>query len=217
MGRTVTISATYGAAGSVIAPALADRLGLPFFDRLLHDPATSAARLLERLSEEERSDTPPGPVASLAHVSSGLGFPIPAADDLNPREALRARIEASVTRIAESGGVILGRGAVVVLAGAPGVFHARLDGPVDRRIRAGMYIEGVPYDVARQHQTVADREWSKFGQRVFKRDFGDARLYHLVLDTTALGVAASIDVLAAGAGAFWEHERGPSGNSVRPA
>jgi hypothetical protein len=216
MGRTVTISATYGAAGSVIGPALADRLGLPFFDRLLHDP-TSAEHLLERLSEEERNDAPPGPVASLAHVSSGLGFPIPAADDLNPREALRGRIAASVQRIAESGGVILGRGAVVVLADAPLVFHARLDGPVDRRIHAGMRIEGVFYEVARQHQALADREWSKFGQRVFKRDFSDSRLYHLVVDTTALGVTASVELLVAAAGAYWAHERGPSGDAARSA
>jgi cytidylate kinase len=206
MGRTVTISATYGAAGSVIGPALADRVGLPFYDRLLHDPATSAERLLERLSEEERVEAPPGPVASLAHVSSGLGFPIPASDDLNPREALRGRIEASVVRIAESGGVILGRGAVVVLTGVPGAFHVRLDGPVDRRVREGMRIEGVTEAVARQHQTAADREWSKFGQRVFKRDFSDPRLYHVVLDTTALGTAASVDVLVEAAQAYWERE-----------
>jgi hypothetical protein len=217
MGRTVTISATYGAAGSLIGPALADRLGLPFFDRLLHDPATSAERLLERLSEEERSEAPPGPVASLAHVSSGLGFPIPPAEDLNPREALRSRIEAGVERIATEGGVILGRGAVVVLTATPQVFHVRLDGPVARRIRAGMRIEGVSYDVARQHQGLADREWSKFGQRVFKRDFSDPRLYHLVLDTTALGVSASVDLLAAAAGALWDYERGASENGARPA
>lgn len=206
MAHTVTISATYGAAGSVIGPALADRLGLPFFDRLLHDPATSAARLLERLSEEERVEAPPGPVASLAHVSSGLGFPIPAPDDLNPREALRTRIEASVTRIAESGGVILGRGGVVVLTGVPGAFHIRLDGPVERRVRAGMRIEGVSEAVARQHQTTADREWSKFGQRVFRRDFSDPRLFHIVLDTTAFETSASVDLLVAAARAHWEHE-----------
>jgi cytidylate kinase len=204
IARTVTISATYGAAGSVIAPALADRLGLPFFDRLLRDPATTAERLIERLSEEEGDDAPPGAVATLAHVTAGLGFPIPDTDDLNPREAMRARIEASVTRIAQSGGVILGRGAVVVLAGAPFAFHVRLDGPVERRIRHGMRIEAISEAEARQHQTVADREWSRFGQRVFKRDFSDPRLYHLVLDTTAFDVASAVEVLAVAAAAYWE-------------
>ena len=44
----VTISATYGAGGSVIAPRLAERLRMQFFDRLLHNAGRPGfARLLE--------------------------------------------------------------------------------------------------------------------------------------------------------------------------
>ena len=32
--RLITVSAAYGAGGSVVAPALADRLGLPFLQRV---------------------------------------------------------------------------------------------------------------------------------------------------------------------------------------
>ncbi len=112
------MSATYGAGGSLVAPALAARLDLPFFDRLLHGPDTrTVARVLERLSDEERNQGPPGRVATvLGHVSSGLGLPVPDADDLNPRARIRREVEANITRIArETGGVILGRSAAVVL------------------------------------------------------------------------------------------------------
>jgi cytidylate kinase len=53
--RLVTVSAAYGAGGSVVAPRLADRLGLPFADRLI--PASNAPTPgpgSERVSEEER-------------------------------------------------------------------------------------------------------------------------------------------------------------------
>ena len=33
--RLITVSASYGAGGSVVAPALADRLGLPFLQRVI--------------------------------------------------------------------------------------------------------------------------------------------------------------------------------------
>ena len=33
--HVVTISATYGAAGSVVGPAVAERLGVPFLDRAI--------------------------------------------------------------------------------------------------------------------------------------------------------------------------------------
>src|SRR5262245_52111308 len=44
---TVTIAATYGAGGSVVAPAVAERLGLPLVGRAI--PPALAARLDERL------------------------------------------------------------------------------------------------------------------------------------------------------------------------
>ena len=43
MALVVTISATYGAAGSVIGPAVAERLGVPFLDRAI--PEEVAERL----------------------------------------------------------------------------------------------------------------------------------------------------------------------------
>ena len=44
-GPLVTVSATYGTGGSVIAPRLADALGVPFLDRLISaDMSDAAAR-----------------------------------------------------------------------------------------------------------------------------------------------------------------------------
>src|SRR5262245_50785951 len=54
LDKVVTVSATYGAGASVIAPKVAERLGLPFFERLIHDPTTAtAASIVERLTAEE--------------------------------------------------------------------------------------------------------------------------------------------------------------------
>jgi hypothetical protein len=44
---TVTVAATYGAGGSVIAPAVAKRLGLPFIDRVI--PVAVAEEIHEPL------------------------------------------------------------------------------------------------------------------------------------------------------------------------
>ncbi len=38
--RLVTISAAYGAGGSVVAPALAERLGVPFLQRVTSNEPT---------------------------------------------------------------------------------------------------------------------------------------------------------------------------------
>jgi hypothetical protein len=205
--RVLTISATYGAGGSLVAPAAAARLQLPFFDRLLHGPDTRRAEaLMERLSDEERRHAPPGRLAAtLAHLSAGLGIPVPDERDLNPREVLRRSVTASISNIvASGGGVILGRGGAVVLAGQPFAFHVRLDGPPERRLRQGMEIEGADEQAARAHQADADRAWSQFVQRVLDRDPADGRLYHLVLDSTVVPLDTCAEVVAAAAAAYWE-------------
>jgi hypothetical protein len=182
-------------------------LQLPFFDRLLHGPDTRRAEaIMERLSDEERRHAPPGRLAAtLAHLSAGLGIPVPDERDLNPREVLRRSLTASISNIvASGGGVILGRGGAVVLAGQPFAFHVRLDGPPERRLRQGMEIEGADEQAARAHQADADRAWSQFVQRVLDRDPTDRRLYHLVLDSTVVPLDTCAEVIAAAATAYWE-------------
>ena len=45
--RVLTVSATYGAGGSVIAPGVAKALGLDFFDRLIHGDETRNVERVE--------------------------------------------------------------------------------------------------------------------------------------------------------------------------
>ncbi len=204
--RVLTVSATYGAGGSVIAPALATKLGLDFFDRLIHGDGTpSVDTIMERLTREERDQAPPGRiVAGLSSLSSTIGLPVMGVDDLDPRGQLRRQVETSVARVAQdAGGVILGRAAAVVLAGHPTSFHVRLQGPADKCILQGMSIEDVSHAVARGHQADTDRSWVRFVTRLFDRDPADAKLYHLVIDSTAVPIEACIDLISGAATAFW--------------
>lgn len=205
--RVLTVSATYGAGGSLIAPGLAKALGLDFFDRLIHgDETRNALSIMERLTSEERDQAPPGRiVSSLSSLSSTIGLPILGVDDLDPRGQLRRQVETSVSRVAgDAGGVILGRAAAVVLADHPTAFNIRLHGPSGRCLAQGASIEGVEESVARQHQADSDRSWGRFVTRLFDRDPADPKLYHVVLDSTALPVEASIELLAGAARAFWK-------------
>jgi cytidylate kinase len=201
----VTVSASYGAGGSVVAPALAERLGVPFYDRLLHGPEThDPEHIRERLSEEERKQRAPGTVVSnLGHMSSLFGFSTQAAADLDPRLRLRAEVAANVKGIAgrPGGGVILGRSAAAVLGKGATAFHVRLDGPADRRLAQGMAIEGVSVDIARAHQADADRAWTTFTKRVFGRDPTDGELYHLVVDSTVVPLPACVSLITDAAAA----------------
>jgi cytidylate kinase len=204
--RVVTMSATYGAGGSVIAPRLADRLGLPFADRLIpaRDAPASTAGAEGVTDEERRQSSRSRFLARLALLTGGLGLPVPHPDDLT--DPVRARVEQSIRELVDAGGaVILGRGGAVVLAGHPSAFHVRLDGPQVRRVARATAIEAIDEGTARARLDETDRARARYVDQIYGRDAADGRLYHLVLDSTCLAIDECVQVLAAAAEAFWEH------------
>ena len=168
--RLVTVSASYGAGGAVVAPALAERLGVPFLQRATTSTGgtTGPEPCVERLGPEEARLTPAHRLlASLMHTVP-LGptqSPIPA---YHQDESLRRHCEEGIRRMAAANaGVILGRGAAVVLGKNQG-FHVRLDGPPDLRVVQGASIEGIGPDEARRHLAAADRARDAYVRRLYR-------------------------------------------------
>jgi cytidylate kinase len=215
--RVVTVSATYGAGGSVVAPRLAQLLGLPFADRLIPAvDATVATPGRERVTEEERRQTSTGRfLARLAYVTGGLGLPVPTAQDM--ADPIRQRVEESIATLVDGGGaVLLGRAGAVVLAERPGAFHVRLDGPHRRRVARAMSIEGADEHTARARLEETDRARARYVERLYGRDPSDPSLYHLVIDATVLTPDDCVGLIARAAGAFWRLAADP-GSAPGPA
>ena len=195
--RLVTVSASYGAGGSVVAPALAERLGVPFLQRATTTTGASSGPepCFERLGPEEAKLTPAHRLlASLMHTVP-LGptqSPVPA---YHQDESLRQYCEEDIRRMAaDDAGVILGRGAAVVLGKNTG-FHVRLDGPAELRLVQGASIEAVSPDEARRHLDTADRARDAYVRRLYRADPTDTRHYHLVIDSTAIPLDAVTDII----------------------
>ncbi|MCU1503330.1 MAG: cytidylate kinase [Ilumatobacteraceae bacterium] len=201
--RVVTVSATYGAGGSVVAPRLAERLGLAFADRVI-SPATASD--LESLSEEEKAQAPPSRwLSALSRVAAMVpSAPVPIDADLDAIADLRRTSERHITEALGLGPTLfLGRAAAVVLADRPGAFHIRLDGPVARRIARAAASEHQTEAEAKHRCETTDRARDHFVRRLYGVDPADPGLYHLVLDTTAFPTADVVDLLATAAATFW--------------
>jgi cytidylate kinase len=199
--RLITVSASYGAGGSVVAPALAGRLGLPFLQRV----TTSEGHVAEpgpcdeQLSTEEVKVTPVHRL--LAHFTQAM----PAGPTQSPPsthhqdEHLRGYGEAGIHRVvAAGGGVILGRAAAVVLGKDRG-FHVRLDGPAQRRVATGAVIEGISEEQARERLRAADKARTAYVRRLYRCDPADTSLYHLVIDSTAIPLDTVIELIVTAA------------------
>jgi cytidylate kinase len=195
--RLVTISAAYGAGGSVVAPALAERLGVPFLQRVTstEGAVTDCGPCAEMLTDDEASSTP------VHRLLASLTQAMPVGPTQSPppthllEDELRGNAEAGIRRLAAGGeGVILGRGAAVVLGKDVG-FHVRLEGPAHRRAAQGAVIEGVGADEATTRMRTADKARTAYVRRLYRADPAEPAHYHLVIDSTAIPLDAVTGII----------------------
>ncbi|MQA95249.1 MAG: cytidylate kinase-like family protein [Streptosporangiales bacterium] len=202
--QVVTVSATYGAAGNTIGPAVAERLGLPFVDRAI--PAAVAAEigctLEEVLARDDRAETGLGRLlanaARLPNVTlGGMDVYLPDPEHrIVQEEEFVAHTEQVIRDIAQrEGAVVLGRAGFVVLADHPGALHVRLDGPKARRVARVAETNG--WDEARAARELADNDRARqaYAKYFYRVDPASPHLYHLVLDSTSFPVETCIDLI----------------------
>jgi cytidylate kinase len=193
----VTLSATYGAGGSQVGPALAERLGVDFLDRAI--PTAVAERLSIPLDEALAHDESLGDAigrlsSSFALLPELAGAMVHA--DLLAEEDYRRETERAIREHASSGAVILGRAGQLVLRDEPAALHVRLDGPKERRLRQAMTLEGVDEETAKRHMRETDRAREAYVQHFYGADPRDCTLYHLVLDSTQMPLDACVELIA---------------------
>lgn len=200
--RVVTISASYGAGGSIVGPDVAERLGLPFLDRAI--PSAVAERLSvpveDALSHDERVQSR---FWSALAIGGGLGFPGDMASTwagVEPEERFHAQTEEVIRTAADAGGgVILGRAAAIVLGARPDTLRVRLDGPRERRIAQAVRVLGLEENVARKRQHDLDRAWDAYVRRFYRVDATQACHYDIVLDGTAIALDRCAELIVAAA------------------
>jgi cytidylate kinase len=211
----VTIAATYGAGGSIIGPAVAERLGLPFVDRAIPTSVAEKihAPLMTALADDSAGSTAVGRLLNSALNYSGLfaGVPWPAADLGVPDVA---QTEVVIRRLADTdGAVILGRAGVFVLEHRRDCLHVRLDGEVEARRKAAMAHEGLDYKVAARLQETTDYARRSYVSHFYPRagDWDDPCHYHMVLDSTAISVDTCVEIITTAARDLFARSRTASG------
>ena len=198
----VTVSASYGCGGAEVAPAVAERLGLPFHDRAI--PVQVAGRLGVPLAEAEANDETVVRglwrlVASLGTMPDPVGGVMPTTSVPDER-AYRQQTERILAEIADGvGGVVLGRAGAMVLGDRPDVLHVRLDGPKERRLAAVVARTGRPREEVRRELEANDRSREAYVRHFYRCDPSNPRFYHLVMDGTAFPLEDVVEIVVTAA------------------
>ena len=208
--HVITISATYGAGGAIVGPAVAERLGDPFVDRAI--PVDVANDLGIPVDDVLcRDEQVRGWVARLLSATAPLS-----AEWIVDPEHLRTTMlsdgqvlrctEGAIRRAVDSGGgVILGRAAAIVLRDHPTAFHVRLDGDPERRVRQVVETLGVPEEEARAALVRNDKARTAYVRHFYGADPASAEHYHLVLDSTRVPLDTCTEIIVAAVQACVPH------------
>jgi cytidylate kinase len=195
----ITISREFGAGGSRVAALIAEALGWTLVDNEFIDLVAKRAGL----SPEEvarREERVPGFVERLARTlavtSQEFAVPQPDAVAVLAEPELVRLTEAVVREVAAHDHVVLvGRSATTVLARREGAFHVRIVAPRPFRVRMIQERESLDARHAEARVEQVDAQRARYHREYYDRDWTDPALYHMVLNTEALGFAGAAQVV----------------------
>lgn len=196
----VTISAGYGAGGSVVARRLADRLGYQLLDRAISGQVADQLHCTVEEAQDGRARRPLAErflavLAPLATTVIGTDLTdLPAVSD--DAQEFRERAEAIMRQALHEGAVILGRGGAAAFCHEPGVLRVRLFGSPHARIAQAARVEGVDEQTATRRLPEVDHARAQYVHRLYGRDIDDPDLFHLQIDSTVLSPERCVEIIA---------------------
>lgn len=177
----ITIGREYGSGGREIGQLVAQKLGVPFYDKEILTRAAKESGLCAEVLEHHDEKTSIGGLFAAGHAqlsSPAIGLQMP----LNQRIFL-AQFDAISKIAAEGSCVIVGRCADYILKDRPNVYHVFLYASLEKRIERIMRIENVDADAARDLIRKTDRQRKTYYNFFADGNWGLRSNYDLMLCT----------------------------------
>jgi cytidylate kinase len=192
----VTISGLFGTGHRVVGAKVAELLGVQLVDRVLAEDVARATGLSDSAvwASEGGQSRVAGVLNRLSNAFGTVGASGSPYSSEMTEATYRLRVERHLARARFRGGVVIGRGGMVVLHDVPWALHVGLYGPQEARLEQeiGFIRPHLSRSDARDEQRRVDRDRVAYLRNAYHVDHGDPANYDLMLDSTAL----DLDVVA---------------------
>ena len=194
MRPLVTISREYGSGGRIIGKLVAEKLGVPFYDREIIDLAVEESGFSREMIESAELKAKSSFAYSLASTVS-FGESV-SGGSLSVNEKLFLAQFDVIKKIGDSGeGVIVGRCADYVLRDTPGVTNVFIYSEMEERIKRCVEVYGD--DPAKVKHTIAT--YDKARQNYYNyhtcQKWGDYRNYNLIINSYCISEEEAADLI----------------------
>lgn len=180
----VTVFGQRGSGASEIAPALAEKLGVPYVEQRFSSKTLSQVDRNTLISDSAFSRW----MRSVSVDNDAAGI---AAD----RE-IAANNTAYVLEAVDNGGVLLGRNGAIVLRHVVGALHVRLVAPLGKRVERVMFKTGLGAAEAEEQCHAEDRLRAEMARALYQWDPNTDESYDLVLNTSSVTYDQIVDIIA---------------------
>lgn len=189
MKKIITIGRELGSGGRTIGKLVANRLGIPYYDRELIDEAAEKSGLATQYIESSEQRLTNSLLYNLAMGTSyGYGILQNANRQTLPlSEQIYEAQRDVITKFADQGRcVIVGRCADQILADREDVFRVFIYADMDKRVQRGIQEYGMAKQTARKEIEKSDKERSRHYNIFTDKTWGDRHNYDLLLNSSKL-------------------------------
>jgi len=191
--RVITISREFGSGGRLIGQKLAEKLGVPLYDKTILDRIAEENGFSREMMEEAEKKALHGFLYSLSSAF-GTGETGPESLSLNERFFL-AQFD-TIRKVAEEGScVIVGRCADYILRGYPEVTNVFLYAEEGDKIKRAVEEYGVPEKDVKKIMHDTDKARANYYHYHTGRKWGDPVNYNLCIDTGYIGIDDIVDLI----------------------
>lgn len=189
----VTISREFGSGGRSIGRAVAEKLGIPFYDKELVEQIAVESGFAPKFVEENGEHSPSGSLFSYAFAPQGVPGIM---NGLSTADFLWNVQCSVILQLAEKGPcVIVGRNADYILKDRENVLNVFIHAPMEYRADRIVRLYGESEKAPEQRLLEKDKRRKVNYQHYTGRNWGAAENYDLSLNSAALGIEQCADII----------------------
>lgn len=193
------IGREFGSGGRAVGEELSKRLGISFYDKELLQRAAKESGFCQEIFENHDERPTNSFLYSLVmdtYSVSGYSS-APFLDMPLNHKIFLAQFETIKKIASEESCVIVGRCADYALADNPNCIHVFVHADLDYRIQEIVKMTGLTENKAKDLIQKTDKQRASYYNYYTSKKWGDARSYHLTLDSEKLGVNGCVDLILA--------------------
>lgn len=196
MNTIVTIGREFGSAGHEIGAMLAEKLGIPCYDKELLKRAAKESGMCPELFENHDERPTSSFLYNLVMDTYSFGYTTSAYVDMPiSHKVFLAQFDAIKKLASEGPCVIIGRCADYALNEYPNCIHLFIHAELENRIKRVMNKYDLSYEKAKDMIQKKDKQRANYYNYFSSKKWGAADSYHLTIDSSVLGEEGSVELI----------------------